>query len=497
MPATKPVRATIGGVKRLFAFRLRRAGWVVGVCLAILAGVILARQVSFGGSWVFWLLVPLLLLGFWQRGLLFFGVLIAICFCAGWWRGTIYQQKLMAYTNLSKQKVTLVGRASTDGVYGQNSQITFSMNSLRVITPQQTTLVGSIGVKGFGASAVNRGDLIKVTGKLYLTLGNNFANVSFAQLEILQTDHSLLENLRHRFVAGMQSALPEPQASFGLGLLVGQRNTLPANESKVLLMVGLTHIIAVSGYNLTIIVEVTRRWLGHLSKFQNMAICLMLMGGFLLLTGSSPSIVRASVISILSLTTWYYGRKIKPIVLLLTGAALTVLANPSYIWGNVSWYLSFLAFFGVLVLSPLLVDRFFGNKKPGILLAVAIESLCASIMTIPYILFIFGQVSLVALVANLMVVPLIPLAMLLAVIAGLAGMILPVVAGWIALPAKILLTYMLDISALLAKIPHAFLENMYLSALAMFFIYSVIVVVCWMLWRRLRKSDKIADEYSW
>jgi competence protein ComEC len=371
------------------------------------------------------------------------------------------------------------------------------MDHLQVVAPQRTKLVGNIGVKGFGASAVSRGDTVKVTGKLYLTRGNNLASIGFATLEVVKSKPSLLENIRHRFIAGMQSALPEPQASFGLGLLIGQRSTLPEDAKNQLMMVGLTHIIAVSGYNLTIIVDVVRRRLGKLSKFQNTAMCLSLMGIFLLIAGSSPPIVRASIISMLSIWAWYYGRTIKPLVLILVGAAITVLANPLYIWGNVSWYLSFLAFFGVLVLSPLISRRIFAHKKPGLLVQVLLESLCASVMTIPYILYIFGQVSLVALVANVLVVPFIPLAMLLSLLAGLAGAVIPALAGWIALPAKFLLTYMLDVASVLSRLPHAFVENVYLSALAMFFIYSVVAVLCWTLWRKLRKSDKITDEYSW
>jgi competence protein ComEC len=179
----------------------------------------------------------------------------------------------------------------------------------------------------------------------------------------------------------------------------------------------------------------------------------------LLITGSSPSIVRASIISLLSIGAWYFGRSIKPLVLLLSAAAITVLANPMYLWGNVSWYLSFLAFFGVIVLAPLVIKRLFGDRQPKLVTLIIIESLCAEIMTLPYVLFIFGQLSLVSLLANVLVATLVPVAMLVGLVAGLAGMLLPWIAGWFAWPAKLLLGYMLDMAGLLSRIPYAFLKN--------------------------------------
>jgi hypothetical protein len=68
---------------------------------------------------------------------------------------------------------------------------------------------------------IYHGDTVRVTGKLYPTRGNNVASVSFAEVRVLARGHAPLDALRRRFAAGMQSALPEPLASFALGLLIG------------------------------------------------------------------------------------------------------------------------------------------------------------------------------------------------------------------------------------------------------------------------------------
>src|SRR5205807_2186671 len=104
----------------------------------------------------------------------------------------------------------------------------------------------------------------------------------------------------------------------------------------------------VSGYNLTIIIRgLNRLKLG--SKYQRLILSLAFIAFFVLVTGFSASIVRAAIVSTLSLWAWFYGRKIRAVLLIAFTAALTGLINPFYIWGDLGWYLSFLAFFGVLI----------------------------------------------------------------------------------------------------------------------------------------------------
>lgn len=480
--------------KKLVGYRVRRWALVIICCLAVFGGIVLARQVVLADARWLWLLVPFAVFSLRRHNVVTLLLLTLFFFGVGWWRGSVYVQKLAMHEFLHYKKVMLIGRATEDAVYGKRYQLEFSMDRVEVITPKRTSLVGNLTIRGFGESMVYRGDVVQVTGSLYPTRGNNLASVSFADLKVLQRDHSWINELRRKFAAGMQSALPEPAASFGLGLLIGQRSTLPESNSDELRHVGLTHIVAVSGYNLTVIVMACRRLLAKRSKFQATFACLALIGVFLLITGTSPPIVRASIISLLSIGTWYYGRSMKPLVLLLLSAAITALANPLYVWGNVSWYLSFLAFFGVLVLAPLITKRYMGNKEPTMLAGILIESACASIAVLPYILFIFGETSLVSLPANLLVIPFIPLAMLLGLVAGVGGMIIPALAGWLAWPAKWLLTYMLDIASLLARVPHAFVGNIGFSALYMVVSYAALAFLCIILWNRAKKNATITEK---
>lgn len=479
-------------MERWMTQRVRRATLVVGSGLAVLLGLWLAPHLPVVQGW--WILLGLpgaVLLA--QHSRLTLCWLVCLCGLIGVVRGCEYSERLAVTQALAYHKVVLVGVAAEDATYSHHSQLAFTADNVQVVGPTAIKLEGTYTISGYGETSIYRGDIVQIKGKLYPTRGNNIASVGFADLQVLKRGDAPIDAMRRTFAAGMQSALPEPTASFGLGLLIGQRSTLPDDVALQLQQAGLTHIIAVSGYNLTIIVEVVRRLCAKRSKFQTIAVCFTLMLVFILVTGSSPPIIRASMISVLSLTAWYYGRTIQPLALLITAAALSAYVQPLYVWGNVSWYLSFLAFFGVLLVAPLVIRRWC-KKQPGLIGKVFIESTCATLLTTPFLLYTFGQISIVAVLANIAVAVFVPLAMGLSVLAGLCGVCWPELSGWAAWPARLLLTYMLDMAALIGRLPHAFITGIAFSLPHMVVAYGLLAGFCGALWFRTQKNGIITDE---
>ena len=467
---------------------------IVG-CSAFLVGLVLGRKIGVSG-WFVLVSLPGAIMALRHRTMLAILIVVLAGLLLGTWRGMVYTHELQPYKLLARHKIVFIATADTDAVYGLNAQLSFTMRNVHITYPQNYWVPGTIKVSGFGETMVYRGDQLEVQGSLYPTRGASQAVVSFAQLHKRGGDSTVIDTLRRKFTAGLQTALPEPLASFGLGLLIGQRNTLPATLTQALLMVGLTHIIAVSGYNLTILLEACKRLIGERSKVASTMAALALIGGFLLIAGTSASIVRAAVVSVLGLSAWYYGRQVRPTLLILLAAVGTAYANPVYVWADTSWYLSFLAFYGVLVLAPNATRKMCGEKKPHVLLQIAIESVCAEIMTLPLILHIFGQMSLVSLLANVLVAAFIPLAMLLSFIAGLAGMLAGGIAGWLDWPARLLLGYMVDVVNLLSRIPHVFQQNKYLTTLDMAIFYSLVVLLTGISYVIQRRRQRFTSRVS-
>jgi len=468
--------------------KYKRTTLISAGCGGILLGLYLAKITTpISYSWI--ILVSILLIIFWRYKIIRLLLLVIVCFSFGWWRGGLLQVDNQKYSEYYGQKVSVIATAQEDGFYAQNSQLEFTANNVSI---NGQSLPGKIKIKGYGEPAVYRYDKVEAVGKLYPSIGGRQANISYADISVIATTHSKLDDLRRNFIVGMETALPEPAASFGVGLLVGQRSLLPADVLATLTAVGLVHIIAVSGYNLTIIIDFVRRISTKLSRFQVVFLASGLMYAFILITGFSPSIIRAALVSFLGLIAWYFGRKFSPILLIALIASVTGLANPYFVWGDIGWYLSFLAFFGILIVAPQIVKLFKKDTLP-VMATIAIETFSAQIMTTPLIMAIFGRVSLVGFLANIIVVPLVPFAMLFSLVAGIAGMVVPVISGWIALPARILLNLILLVADWFSKFPHA-QELVKMTVFSMLTCYIILVVIIIGLNKRNQSVKMVLNE---
>ena len=215
---------------------------------------------------------------------------------------------------------------------------------------------------------------------------------------------------RDWFSERIQSEVPELESKLGLSYLLGMKSGLPKELAENLRAVGLTHIVVASGAHLAILVEVAKKLFGKISRFAAVLFSVLFILFFMAMVGWTPSILRAGVMSILTLLAWYVGRKMAPWRIILITAAGTLLINPDFIV-NLGWLLSFVSFIGIRVLGPRLTQFFYGEKKPGMIASTVLATISATLMTLPITLFYFGQISLVNVFANLLILPTLPYAM--------------------------------------------------------------------------------------
>ncbi len=425
---------------------MRRSTAVSVVCAALLMGVVLGRLGVPGSGWLV-LPAAVLALSLWPTRLRV-GAMAALAVAVGLWRFQVDAAAQAQLTNLIGETVTLTAVISDDPGYDPRGFMEFKLGDLRL---EDAPLPGSIGVRMYQTN-LHRGYTVQVSGKLRPGFGTIPAELSYPQLVVRSTQQSWLEHIRQRFFAGMKTALPDTVASFGLGILVGVRSMMSDAMRDQLSLVGVSHLVAVSGYNLTIMVAAAHRLLERFGRGVALVSSLWLIGGFLVVTGASASIVRASCVSVLALLAAFYGRRPQPMALILIVAAGTAAYHPGYLT-DLGWLLSFIAFFGVMVVAPAVMARL-GNPK-WVAVQLFVESSVAHVLTIPLIMFIFGSLSIVAPISNLMVLPLIPLAMLTAFIAGIAGAVAPAFAGWVAWPANLIISFILAVIGWFAHLPWA------------------------------------------
>lgn len=471
----------------IFDHRFRRTSLLILGSLSFLGGSLYALHGSAGWMW----LLPALFFAPALKTRRFVALVIIIygCFIGGIIRGVYAIAKEDVLRQFMGEKVTLDAVITDDGYYDAKRRVVFTAKAFEILAPENIDVDVPLRINTFILPSATRGEVVRVTGKLFPTVGNVAGSIGFANVETLGTTVGFLDVARQKFTAGLRNGLPEPTASFAAGILIGQRSSLTSKWQDIIRDAGLTHIIAVSGYNLTILVRFTKRLLKKKSRYQVLMGSALLVSTFVMITGLSPSILRAIIVVILLQLSWFYGRKIHPIVLLSLAAAISVLIDPFQLWRSVGWYLSFAAFFGVIVMAPLLVPK---KREKSILTLLVAESTAAGLMTLPIIAAVFGRVSVVGILANVLVTPLVPLAMLFSFIAGLAGWLLPALAGWLALPARFLLTYMLDIANIVSRLPGARL-SIDVNTWVLAGIYAVLCGGIWVLYRRRKPKSFVLD----
>lgn len=380
-------------------------------------------------------------------------------------------------------QVLLEGKVAEDPSLDADGDVRFRLRDIAVDNVEYS---GEVWVASSKRSDVRRSDVILVRGRISDGFGTIPAAMYRADIiQITRPSFSdVARDTRDWFADNIREGVREPEASLGAGFLLGQKSALPEKLDIELRLLGLTHIVVASGYNLSILVRYGRRLFERISRFSAVALSGMLVLGFANITGFSPSMTRASLITGLSLLAWYYGRKFHPVVLLSFSAAVTVLINPTYAWGDLGWLLSFTSFIGVIMLSPLIHKYFWGETKPGNIRQVVIETFSAQLLTLPLIMATFGEYSPLALLANVLVLPLIPLAMLLTFIAGVSAILLPSgLTQIVAWPAETIMGYMTGVVDYLARQPLASRE-LSLTTSGAIVMYLLLLALMAYLWRR-------------
>ncbi len=212
----------------------------------------------------------------------------------------------------------------------------------------------------------------------------------------------------------------EPENSLLAGLLYGGKSGLPFDLSDNFSKTGVSHIVAVSGFNITIIVT-TLVSLGitlGLYRRQASRIAALMIVLFVLFTGLSASVVRAASMGLLALLAAELGRTSRIAPVLVSTAAFMTAVNPYILVWDAGFQLSFLATAGLVYISPLLKEWGHANRWVALLNKwewveeTLYATMSASIATLPLILYQFGRLSIVAPAVNLLILWLIPWLML-------------------------------------------------------------------------------------
>ena len=356
------------------------------------------------------------------------------------------------------------------------------------------------------------GDLLELRGELetpptfddfdyreYLLRRGIGSLIAYPRVSVLAHDQgsafrAALIDARASLSGALAAALPEPEASLAAGVLLGKRVDLPPDLTEDMNATGTSHLVAVSGQNVTLVAGLLMAALAWAIGRRPAAwLALAAVIGYSLLVGGEPSVVRAAIMGALYVIATALGRQSSgPIALALAGAVMTAI-DPQAVH-EVSFQLSFAATLGLMTLGSLLVTRAqalaqrssavaaFPLTRPAIELAAV--TLAAIAFTLPITAVNFQRVSLVAPLANLLAVPAFLLVAVTAALTAVVGAMLPAAAsvlGWLAWPPA---AYMVAVVRLMADVPLASAEVSGLGTPHAIVYYGALAAIVWLLGRR-------------
>ena len=310
------------------------------------------------------------------------------------------------------------------------------------------------------------GDRVTITGYLetpshheefsyrdFLKRQGIYSYISRAKVTVLESNLGspllqVIYAIKEKALATIYMLWPDPEASLLSGILLGIETGIPAPVQADFRSTGTSHIIAISGFNITIIAGLFASFFGRTLGRNKGAIAAGFgIAIYTVLVGADAAVLRAAIMGGLSLFARQIGRRQHGILALIFTAAVMSLFNPHTVW-DIGFQLSFAATLGLILYAEPLTNFFTQRiayrysedaaaKLSGPLGEYFLFTIAAQITTLPLLAFHFGTISLISFLVNPIILPVQPPIMTLggaAVILGIFWLPLGKIAAYFVWP---------------------------------------------------------------
>lgn len=284
--------------------------------------------------------------------------------------------------------------------------------------------------------------------RAYLARKGVYSLMRRASATLLEHGHGrrfyhLLYAIRDRASATLNAITPEPHAALLNGILLGIESGIPDDLMEAFNRTGTTHIIVISGFNISIIaglfLVLGRRLVGERRATW------LAVGGvalYALLVGADAAVSRAALMGILYVVALHLGRRSLALNSLAASALVMTILNPFTLY-DLGFQLSALATLALILFVPTLTAwvearlAWLGARRATLMALLndaLIVTFAAQLLTTPLIVSVFGRLSLVSLLTNLLILPVQAWVMLgggAALLAGLVWLPLGRLLAWI------------------------------------------------------------------
>jgi len=321
----------------------------------------------------------------------------------------------------------------------------------KLVIELQPPYAGKILIKLQSYPSFDYGDLINFEGVIkmpgpadytnYLAKDGVFGTADYPKTQLIaknqgSTVKSSLFKLKKGLISNFQKTLSAEKSAFLSGITLGERTEFSQEFKDAMSKSGTTHLVALSGYNISVIVLAVFVFLNYfLPRRLTFILTILAIFGFVLMTGAEASVVRAAIMGFIALLASQVGRLYSVRNAIVLAAFFMVLLNPRVLYFDIGFQLSFAALLGIVYLSPA-IQKFFKMKEEEGFLGWRknfLTTTSAQLGVAPLLIINFNQFSLTALLANVLILEVIPPTMFLGFLLGTIGFfstVLAVILGW-------------------------------------------------------------------
>lgn len=310
-----------------------------------------------------------------------------------------------------------------------------------------------------------------------------------------------LGSVRHALEESVNASIEQPYASLGNGLLFGGSKRMSEELADDFARTSMTHIVAVSGYNVSLIAGYVFSFAVFLGFWRRSAtgVAVVAVLVFVLFIGAPSSAIRAGIMGGIVLFALLVGRVgVATRALLYAGVAM-ILVSPLITRYDTGFQLSVLATLGILTFSPLWERIRPSNAWVGGIGDILFMTLSAQLFVLPIILTTFGGFSALSVLTNLFVLPTLPIAMLLTFLSAISGLLWGPLGFLFGVGAQAVLWYDIFIVQTFARMDFGFVEFSLSGSWFVFLWYAIVGgLAVWVWWseraqaRRLCRTHRLS-----
>ena len=468
------------------------------VSSAWLAGI-LAGSIFFFPPWLLALPLPVIPLLFLMPARRRSLALLAMCLLAFPGGALVYQSSQQPLNSTQAQYYNDTGSIVLEGIVddqpedrGASVQFKFSARNISV-ADNTSPVKGNVLVRLPFYRSFQYGDMLQLSGKLetppqfddfdyrgYLENRGIYSVMNYPAASVIGTDKGIpplawIYSLRNSLSNSLSVCLPEPQSSLARAILLGLRGSLPFDLVQSFYMTGTTHLIAISGMNLTILLGMVLAlsiWIFGRRNRAYFWISLAFIWLYTVLTGLPSTMVRAAIMGSVFLAAELLGRQRNGLAALVLAAALMTAVEPHVLW-DISFQLSFLSMLGLVLITPYFIEFTSPHGAPGqsryilwlkeIVIISFGTTLAAVAATWPLTALSFHSFSIVSAPATFFAMPSFPgiiVTSLLTAAAGLAWPPLGMLLGW---ADWLFLSYFLLVVQVFSSVPAVYIRDIVLQ----------------------------------